>query len=658
MNRPDPEFLRAFPAGGAALCYALLLVATTCGGGTPGGEPAALTADRVQSWAFWPRSTVEEARRLGTHDGAALAEWPPLNRTVLGSASPVPDVADTGTAGERFVEFDPESGTIRVMRSGRLVIPVRAASPASAVTFSLSARSLPLTSPVDVRVTFEPVDRTDVEPVTLAEESFGGLFGSEFSMTADLSGKEMTLGCLVFDMHLPDGWDRATLEALEWSSNGSDAAARESVARFVSGTEALPDIVVILLDAARADHVGVYGYGRDTTPYIDDLATESLVFRHAFASTPYTRSSVPTMITGLSFDEHEVISQDRVLGDDARTLAEYLQDVGYRTVCYTANANHSVASGTDQGCDEFHELWRGPDGRQHEEWNNPHRLSALANEHLLQDFDQPLLLMLHYVPPHLPYEPTEEFDIFTDADYAGPYTGLLRTVRAINQGELQPGAADLNHIVSLYDGNLRMGDDAVGQVLETLRRRDRWDQTMVIVLSDHGEAFEEHGRMGHNTTVYDEMLEIPFILRLPGGVVPESVDTEALVTLADVLPTVLGYVGLEPDRPLTGSDLLAPATYEVRRSVVARSVGERPAYAYRTLGWKVIARGDDLARPEVYNLTADPGETTNLVSVELDTSLCLAALLGQALREPRTAVSAGEVPGLSEEDMGTLRSLG
>lgn len=568
--------------------------------------------------------------------------------------------SDAWTSDGPSTEFDEERGRLRVMRSGKLFVPIRAAEAASSVTLGVSAWSLPWTSPVEFRATLQPVGRADVDPVVLAEESLGGPLGSaEFSTATALHGKELTLGCLVFEMHLSDSWDRAALDVLEWTSAGSDSTARESGLEPSPRVDTLPDIVVIVLDAARADHFGVYGYGRNTTPQIDDLAAGSVVFRNAFAPTPYTRSSVPTLITGLSFHEHEVISQNHVLNEDARTLAEYLQGIGYRTACYTANANHSVASGTDQGCDEFHELWRNPDGPgPHEEWNDPHRLSELAREQLVRDSDQPLFLMLHYVPPHVPYAPREEFDVFTDESYTGPYTGLLATMRAINQGELRPSVADLNHVMSLYDGNLRMGDDAVGKVLDVLRRRDRWDQTMVLVLSDHGEAFEEHGRMGHNTTVYDEMLHIPFILRLPGDVIPERVDTEALVTLADVVPTVLGYVGLEPDGPLTGADLLSPATFDVRRSLAARSSGERPAYAYRTLDWKAIATGAELRRQEVYNLRADPAETKNLASEQLDTSLCLATLLRQELSESRKALSAGEVPALSRDDMEALRSLG
>ena len=154
------------------------------------------------------------------------------------------------------------------------------------------------------------------------------------------------------------------------------------------------------------------------------------------------------------------------------------------------------------------------------------------------------------------------------------------------------------------------------------------------------------------------MLHIPFILRLPGGVRPETVDTRGMVTLADVVPTVLGYVGLEPEGPMARADLLASATFGVRRSAVARSVGQRPAYAYRTLGWKAIARGSQLRRQEVYNLSADPGETKNLVTEQTDTSLCLATLLRHELNESRPVLSAGEVPELSSDDMDALRSLG
>ena len=202
----------------------------------------------------------------------------------------------------------------------------------------------------------------------------------------------------------------------------------------------------------------------------------------------------------------------------------------------------------------------------------------------------PLFMMLHYVPPHEPYSPAPRFDLFGAADYRGTANGELQTLRAIDSGELLPTRDDLEEIVSLYDGNLRMADEAVELVLRTLQRRDRWTRTAVLVVSDHGEAFHEHGRMGHNSTVYEEMLRVPFILRLPAGERPSRVDTEMLVSLEDIVPTLLGLAGVRPASELSGGRTEQPgpgqAHYRGLPGPVARSRTERgvPGTAQRGAG--------------------------------------------------------------------------
>jgi len=180
-----------------------------------------------------------------------------------------------------------------------------------------------------------------------------------------------------------------------------------------------PDIVLIILDAARPDHFSCYGYGRRTTPNIDRLAEASLVFTNAFALVPNTRQSVPTMVTGLSFINHQVISKELMLADEATTLAEHLKNVGYRTACFTATPNNSRSLATDQGYDEFFELWTEISKK---ESIDPHVLSVRAVDWLEQiQSTGPVHLQLHYVPPHAPYRPAPPFDLFTNhsARYGG-----------------------------------------------------------------------------------------------------------------------------------------------------------------------------------------------------------------------------------------------
>ena len=359
---------------------------------------------------------------------------------------------------------------------------------------------------------------------------------------------------------------------------------------------------------------------------------------------------MPTMLTGLSFRDHGVVGRTR-LEESITTLAESLQQDGYRTSCYSANPNNAVARGMGQGCDVFEEFWRNVRAPRS---IDPYRISASAIARLGELSDVPEFLMLHYVPPHEPYRPAPGFDIFGDPSYTGDYDGSLGTVLGISAGRLHPTQADMDEVVSLYDGNLLTGDDAVSQVLEALKQRERWGNTVVLVVSDHGEAFGEHGLMSHNSTVYDEMLRVPFILRLPGGVVPEQIDTRGLVSLEDVVPTLLGLAGIEPTGKLSGVDLLA-SRIPRRRGIVARSAQDPPFLAYRTSRWKLITgRGVN----ELYDLGVDPGENHNVHFENLEMSICLRSLLeAELIRAPLGAVAAEGVE-LSDDELSTLRSLG
>ena len=412
-----------------------------------------------------------------------------------------------------------------------------------------------------------------------------------------------------------------------------------------------PDIVLVVLDAARADHVGAYGYPKPTSPNIDRLSEDSLLFGSVFATAPYTLSSMTTMLTGLSFVQHGVTGREHQLPGTVTTLAEHLKEAGYRTSCLSANPNNSVALGLNQGCDVFEEFWQNA---QPPASLDPYRVSRRAIDEL-DVSEAPLFLMLHYVPPHEPYAPPSEFDIFGDENYGGAYEGSWETIRAIDDGTLEPTQADLDELVSLYDGNLRTGDDALGVVLDSLRRRARWNQTVVLVTSDHGEAFGEHGRMGHNTTVYDEMVHVPFVLRVPDDWLPDAVDTASLASLADVTPTLLGLAGVESRGRLYGQDLLAPRVTGERR-VVSRSGGSRPMYGYRTQRWKAILGRN--GEGELYDVAADPDEQTDRYVEHPGTFACLDALLRLEVSGAIEASAEAGEPELSEEELRTLRSLG
>jgi arylsulfatase len=426
--------------------------------------------------------------------------------------------------------------------------------------------------------------------------------------------------------------------------------------------DARPDIVVIIADAARADHMSCYGYQRQTTPQLEHLARESLVFHDVSAAASYTTCSIPTMITGLAPELHQVIHHHHVLDDSFTTLAEYLADLGYYTVGMSANPYNSERRGSHQGCHELLETWHHFDGYTAEAMD-PHVLSRLAIERLTRGFaDQPLFMLLHYVPPHAPYTPPPRFDIFGDPDYQGRMNGEHETLVKIRNNELVPGAEDLQRLVSLYDANLLRADDAIGTLLDALRQRERWPSTVVAVTSDHGEAFLEHGYQGHERTVYEEMIRVPLILRLPASLRPQTVSTTRLASLTDLVPTLLGIAGARPRAALSGIDLLAPPVSVLQgeqRVVFSRTDGYRPTYAIRSRQWKAITQ--EIHARELYNLAQDPGEETDLAG----SHPLLLAGLGQLLRQELIgkAETATEAPAdadstASPAELEALRALG
>ena len=418
-----------------------------------------------------------------------------------------------------------------------------------------------------------------------------------------------------------------------------------------------PDIVLITLDAARPDHFSSYGYERLTTPNIDRLAEQSLVFTNVFALVPNTPRSVPTMLTGLSFLNHGVTEEESVLAPSATTLAEHLREAGYRTACFTATPNNSRSIGTEQGYDEYYELWtevprttsRTPDymATRAVEW-----LGAIDNS-------KPIHLQLHFVPPHAPYDPAPEFDHFTDRAYDGSIDGHPKTLQAIDKKNLATTDSDLAHIISLYDGNLRAADHAVEQVLQALRNRGRWNDTVVLVTSDHGEAFSEHGRMLHNNTVYDEMLRVPFILRMPTTVDRDGIDLDRTATLADIVPTLLAAASIRSAGPLDGVNLLdlSPrARARSERAVLARTAHPEPLRCLRTPRWKTILTPS--GQGELYDLAADPGEQSNAAFDNLPVYVGMGQLLTRRLTAPPRLVRSAREEDLPKKERDMLRTLG
>jgi arylsulfatase A-like enzyme len=414
------------------------------------------------------------------------------------------------------------------------------------------------------------------------------------------------------------------------------------------GTGPPKDVIVLILDAMRADSTGFAGHHRDTTPNIDAVAAGASVFTRVTAQAPYTVCSVPTMLTGVGFHSHLVQSNSGRLSAAETTLAEVLAGIGYQTLGFSATPNNSPRVGTGQGYEVFDDVWRTPDFATA---IDPHVMADRVKAALDGLDERPLHLMVHWVPPHGPYTPAQRFRLWSDPDYRGPCDGSQDYLLSVMDYPEKVSDDDLREMVALYDANLLAADDALGQVIEALRHAGRWDDALVIITSDHGEAFYEHGRQGHNSTIYEEMLRVPLVVKRPGQT--EGEVSDRLVSLEDLVPTILAEVDVaSPDR-VVGVDAFGK---DDRSTVLLRSTRQQRLTGLRWRDHKVIAdrfRSVD----EVYDLEADPEERHNLFAHDPGLATFLMALWDRQVNRQPPPLEA-EKTAITDDERSMLEALG
>jgi arylsulfatase A-like enzyme len=391
--------------------------------------------------------------------------------------------------------------------------------------------------------------------------------------------------------------------------------ARSDNSTFVAPATDGPRLVVLItVDALRADHLGVYGYARQTSPYIDAFARESIVVEDAIAQAPYTKASIASLLTGLYPTAHKTYTVSATVADamdgdiegalpltdvlppSVTTLAEALKMRGYRTAAFTTNPFLVSDFGFAQGFDTF-EFVTAEDFAPADE--------VLAHAlRVIETTARPLFLWVHLMEPHSPYTP-DELSMRALPPILPP--------RPIPSGVTIPSylaprpSNDLRVYESLYDAEISSVDAALGCFFDALRERAVWNNTAIVLTSDHGEQFLEHGELEHNTALYDELIRVPLIMRIP-GFPPRHVPAQA--QLVDVMPTLLGITGARPVDGVNGQDLrpLLRGERVPQEPAFSERVGHQ--YAVRTRDWKLIA-GPGMNR-ELYALARDPGEQHSL----------------------------------------------
>ena len=351
----------------------------------------------------------------------------------------------------------------------------------------------------------------------------------------------------------------------------------------VSSTQAESprNIILISLDTLRADHLGTYGYHRNTSPFIDAFAKESIVFEHAVVQAPNTLPSHMSIMTSLYPSFHGTWNKNSRLDDEHITLAELLQGKGYQTAAFVDGGFVSASFGFDQGFDIYDDQGR--------------RIAQIlpkVKKWLDENKSNPFFLFIHCFDIHSPYKPPPPYDrIFHDFTY----TGHFNLSRKDQKLKMDVTEEDLRHLIALYDGGIRYTDEKIGEFLSYLRDSGLYDQSLIIITSDHGEEFQEHGGFLHWQIYYRPNLNVPLIMRIP-NYPKEEIRINELVRSIDLLPTILELTELPPHTRAQGISLLP--LIKRHTSFVNRSLWQvsrlfkkdsNPSFAeYGEYNWSII----------------------------------------------------------------------
>jgi arylsulfatase A-like enzyme len=439
-------------------------------------------------------------------------------------------------------------------------------------------------------------------------------------------------------------------------SSSADTPDRADPKPHSSPAAGRPNIILYVIDALRKDHLGSYGYALPVSPQMDSLAAEGVLFKDALSQSSWTKSSMASVFTGLQPWQHQAAGESDRLPAGLLTLGESLRDNGYRTAGFSANGYVSKTFGFDRGFDK----WEQRFGR-----------TTLSNELHAEALSwlegatekEPYFLYIHTVDPHAPYDPPDDLRARFAPEVKSTDIGSVAQMKArLNESEA-PDPGTLSDLVALYDAEIAGNDRALGNFLNRLKELGHYDDTLLILSSDHGEEFYEHGAWTHRLSLHSEVLEVPLILRFPG-------DWRAGLRIGetaqhvDLLPTVLDYLGLPIPNELAGRSLLG--LIEAKDNIASR----RPAFSHLSIAhgpffgvvlgdWKLIT--SQLAGrsrpPELYHRVRDPGEQNNLASEYPIMVGYLTSLLRAEIARPGPAPEA-EPTELDEETRRSLEALG
>lgn len=411
-----------------------------------------------------------------------------------------------------------------------------------------------------------------------------------------------------------------------------------------------PNILLISIDTLRADHLSCYGYHRQTSPFLDELAARGVRFSHSFVNTHGTPSSHATILSSLYQETHTVshnthhVPVKHAVPEALLLLPEILRDNDYLTLAVTGGGWVTAKMGFSQGFVEFVE---DKDGIE----SATAKLTGLIRAYIQEG--RPIFAFFHTYQVHSPYAPPEKYRTLY-GEFESQFEPNAANLRAGAKNGLNLSAEDLALTQALYDGEIRYTDDTLRRMFLELEQIGFFENYIVVITSDHGEEFGEHGGLIHPSSLYDELLRVPLIWG--GTVLPQGRVDARLVSSVDIAPTVIGAAGLEIPKQMAGRDLFGQFGHSDEGAIFSQYGGFR--YAVRTRNWKLI---QNMSPPslELYDLRTDPKETRNVTRERPRQVKVLQERLAQW--RARLAHSGGEgrqEVALSGAEIERLKSLG
>jgi arylsulfatase A-like enzyme/uncharacterized membrane protein YbhN (UPF0104 family) len=433
-----------------------------------------------------------------------------------------------------------------------------------------------------------------------------------------------------------------------------------------------PNLVLVVIDTLRADHLGVYGDRHGLSPHIDAAAREGTAWR-GFGQSSWTKPSVATILTSLYASSHGAMSKAAVLPESAITVAEALREAGYTTAGWVANINLAPSFNFQQGFDEYtylapdyllgaeesssrlvlyslvRKVWFTVSKKREvgQYYQDSRAVNALALPWIERHKEDRFFALVHYMDPHDPY-------------FRHPYDGEA-IARVENQNPKPELAASMR---ALYAGEVAHVDASFGALVDVLKRSGLWENTALVVVADHGEEFQDHGGWWHGTTLYEEQIDVPLVVKWPSRVAAVTAPTEigARGRLLDVAPTLVALARVPAPEGWQGTDLREPIAAD--RALFAEEDHEGNVLSAVQRGERKLIRansGNPRGLPTValFDVANDPGELANLAPAEAHEVARLDSLLVEAaaVAAGQAVASSGDVQ-MDDATRERLRALG